>query len=119
MYTVDRHEDILSCWNVGVCNRYINIIYKFIIYLYIYIYLLYIYYIKKIKKRRFTRVQKIGKATITLFISIRLFVRNSINSAHETIQLPLVENSWNFMLEDFFKISMDIQVLLKFETNYG
>jgi len=69
-------------------------------------------YIKYLRK-------KIGKVTITLFICIRLFVRNSINSAHETIQPPLAEVSWNFMLEDFLKISMDIHVLLKFESNYG
>jgi len=42
-----------------------------------------------------------------------------MNSAHETIQLPMVEYSWNFILEDFLKICMDIQVLLKFESNYG
>jgi len=63
--------------------------------------------------------EKIGNVTITLFISIRLFVRNSINSANETIQPPLVEFSWNFMLEVFLKISVDINVLLKLEINYG
>ena len=47
--------------------------------------------------------EKLRKADIGLFISIRLFVRTSINSALETIQLPLGEYSWNFMLEDFLK----------------
>jgi len=90
MHAVDRHEDILSFSTVGVCNRDI--------YIYIYIER------ESSVKRPFTRVRKIAKATINLFISVRLFVRNSMNSAHETIQLPLGEYSWKFMLEDFLKI---------------
>jgi len=43
------------------------------------------------------------KATIRLVTSIRVFVRNSIKSAHETNQLALEEYTWIWMLEDFLK----------------
>jgi len=53
-------------------------------------------------------------------MTIRLFIRISSNSAHATIELPLWEYSWNFVFEYiFFKSVMKIQVLLKFDNNYG
>jgi len=55
------------------------------------------------KKDLLHMFEKFLKATISLVIHTRHFLRTFINSAHETIQLPLGEYSWNFILEDFFE----------------
>jgi len=56
--------------------------------------------------RMFIRYGSLGleNKKISFVILILRFVRTSIKRAHKTIQLPLGEYSWNFMLEDFFKI---------------
>jgi hypothetical protein len=42
-----------------------------------------------------------------------------VNSAHETIQVPLGEYSWILALEDILKISHEISGVLNFDNNYG
>jgi len=50
---------------------------------------------------------------MVLVKSICLFVRTSINSVRETIQIRLEKYSWNFMLEDFLKMRPENSVVIK------
>ena len=56
-------------------------------------------------KRPFTGVRKIAKSDYECSHIYPTVFRNSINSAHEKIQPPLGEYSWNLKLEDLLKIS--------------
>jgi hypothetical protein len=57
--------------------------------------------------------EKLRKTTISLVMSLRLFVRNSMNSANETIQLPLGEYSWILTLEDILNICHENSAVIK------